>query len=70
MDGLRKKIESKIETVTKLAFENEQLNVTYQALSEQYSPKNIQVSMQTHCISDMCELLLFVGTPQASGRFD
>lgn len=47
MDELRKNIESKIETVTKLAFENEQVNVTYQGLSEKYSPKNIQVSKHT-----------------------
>lgn len=40
---LQHDIETKIEEVTKLAFENERLNMSYQTLSEKYSPRNIKV---------------------------
>lgn len=43
LEKLNADVEVKIEEVTKLAFENERLNATYQMLSEKYSPKNIKV---------------------------
>lgn len=42
IEDLREDIETKLEEVTKLAFENERLNVHYQSLSEKYSPRNIK----------------------------
>ncbi|KAK4880494.1 hypothetical protein RN001_008640 [Aquatica leii] len=41
-ENLSKDIETKIQAVTKLAFENERLSTVYQSLSEKYSPKNIK----------------------------
>lgn len=42
IEDLRKDIETRLEEVTKLVFENERLNVNYQSLSEKYSPRNIK----------------------------
>lgn len=42
MEDLHKQIDSKIEEVTKLAFENERLFVIYQNISDKYAPRNIR----------------------------
>ncbi|XP_022899918.1 vacuolar protein sorting-associated protein 37A [Onthophagus taurus] len=44
--NLQKGIDERIEEVTKLAFENERLNVKYQSLSDKYSPRNIQEELK------------------------
>lgn len=43
---LRDAVDSQIEKVTKLAFDNERLYSVYQNLSEKYSPRNIQVGIK------------------------
>lgn len=45
-DYLNKEIETKVELVSKLAYENERLNLVYQSLSEKYSPKNIKEQLR------------------------
>ncbi|GJQ70224.1 putative modifier of rudimentary (Mod(r)) protein [Trypoxylus dichotomus] len=42
LEELQKDIDLRIQEVTKLAFENERLNITYQNLSDKYSPENIK----------------------------
>ncbi|KRT85720.1 hypothetical protein AMK59_1147 [Oryctes borbonicus] len=42
LEELQKDIDFRIQEVTKLAFENERLNITYQNLSDKYSPENIK----------------------------
>lgn len=46
LEELQKDIDFRIQEVTKLAFENERLNITYQNLSDKYSPENIKVNYQ------------------------
>ncbi|KAG5883154.1 hypothetical protein JTB14_033405 [Gonioctena quinquepunctata] len=43
---LKKDIDSSIEEVTKLAFENERLHVIYQNLSDKYTPRNIKEQLR------------------------
>nr|XP_023021620.1 vacuolar protein sorting-associated protein 37A [Leptinotarsa decemlineata] len=42
LEELQRDIDSRIEEVTKLAFENERLHVIYQTLSDKYTPRNIK----------------------------
>ncbi|CAG9768931.1 unnamed protein product [Ceutorhynchus assimilis] len=42
LSNLKASVDSRIEEVTKLAFDNERLYSVYQNLSEKYSPRNIQ----------------------------
>ncbi|KAI4465138.1 williams-beuren syndrome critical region protein-related [Holotrichia oblita] len=42
LEELQKDIELRIQEITKLAFENERLNITFQNLSDKYSPENIK----------------------------
>ncbi|XP_065164041.1 vacuolar protein sorting-associated protein 37A isoform X1 [Atheta coriaria] len=46
LEDLKKDINTRIEEVTKLAFETERLNMAYQTISEKYSPKNIKNKLQ------------------------
>lgn len=46
LDDLKKAIDERIEEVTKLAFETERLNATYQTLSDNYAPRNIQEQLK------------------------
>lgn len=50
LNELHQQINSRIEEVTKLAFENERLFTLYQNLSDQYAPRNIrdQLSIAAH----------------------
>lgn len=43
LEELKKGVDDRLEEVTKLAFETERLNLTYQTLSANYSPRNIKV---------------------------
>lgn len=45
-ERLNKEIEAKVDLVSKLACENERLNLVYQSLSEKYSPKNIKEQLR------------------------
>lgn len=43
LEQLRRDVDSRIEEVTKLAFDNERLHVKYQSYSSNFAPRNIQV---------------------------
>ncbi|KAJ8913544.1 hypothetical protein NQ315_017095 [Exocentrus adspersus] len=46
LEELRKGIDSRIEDVTKLAFENERLHAIYQNFSDKFSPRNIKEQLR------------------------
>ncbi|KAJ8985501.1 hypothetical protein NQ317_015043 [Molorchus minor] len=50
LDELRSGIDSRVESITKLAFENERLHVIYQNISDKYSPRNIQEQIRLAAI--------------------
>lgn len=43
LEEIKSDIDSRMETIAKLAFENERLYSMYQQLSDKYAPRNIQV---------------------------
>ncbi|XP_017783136.1 PREDICTED: vacuolar protein sorting-associated protein 37A isoform X2 [Nicrophorus vespilloides] len=47
LEGLQKAIHERLESVTKLVLETEQLNIKYQNLSDRFSPKNIKNQIAT-----------------------
>lgn len=64
LEELRNNIDSRIEFVTKLAFENERLHGIYQNFSDKFSPRNIKVNVFFFLLNivklDKFELVMFL----------